>query len=191
MAELERTLALDPGNRFAEHRIGVALVDQGRYEEGLRALRAVPSSFNPSLWYYHVTWALLYLGRDEEAGRLIDEYLINHPEDRGGVVTSIRAILRAKHGDVRGAKRDIATAEARGAGYVHFHHTEYNIASAYALLGESHPSVQWLRRAADDGWPCYPYFAKDPNLANVRDDPEFIALLSELRAQWERYRKTL
>jgi len=191
VAELQKTLALDPGNRFAEHRIGVALVDQGRYEEGLRTLRAVPPSFNPALWYYHVTWALLYLNRDDEASRLINEYLLEHPEDRGGVVTSIRAILHAKRGDVLGAERDVSTAQSLGVGYVHFHHTEYNIASAYALLHRPHAAVLWLRRAADDGWPCYPSFAKDPNLNNVRGDPEFIALLAQLRAQWEHYLATL
>ena len=191
IAELEKTLALDPGNRFAEHRIGVALVDEGRYEEGLRALRAVPPSFNPALWYYHVTWALLYLRRDDEAARLIEEYLLKYPEDRGGVVTSIRAILRAKRGDRAGAKHDIHAAEGLGAGYAHFHHTEYNIASAYALMHLPRAAVPWLRRAADDGWPCYPYFAKDPNLDSVRSDPDFIALLAELHAQWKRYRATL
>jgi len=191
VVELEQTLALDPGNRFAEHRIGVALVDQGRYEEGLRALRAVPASFNPALWYYHVTWALLYLGRDDEASRLIDEYLLKYPEDRGGVVTSIRAILRAKRRDAKGAEHDIRVAQMLGAGYVHFHHTEYNIASTYALLHQPRAAVQWLRRAADDGWPCYPYFARDPNLDPIRNDPQFIALLTELRVQWERYRAIL
>jgi len=191
VAELEKTLALDPTNSFAQHRIGVALVDQGRYEEGLRALRAIPSSFNPALWYYHVTWALLYLDRDDEAAALINEYLLKHPEDRGGVVTSIRAILRAKHGDAHGAEHDIKAAEALGAGYVHFHHTEYNIASAYALMRRPREALPWLRRAADDGWPCYPSFARDPNLNNMRTDPEFLALLGELRMQWERYRATL
>ena len=191
VVELEKTLALDPGNRFAEHRIGVALVDQGRYEEGLRALRAVPASFNPALWYYHVTWTLLYLGRDDEAARLIDEYLLKHPEDRGGVVTSMRAIVHAKHGDTEGAERDIQAAERLGKGYVHFHHTEYNIASAYALLRQPRAAVPWLRRAADDGWPCYPYFAKDPNLDAIRSDRDFVTLLADLRVQWERYRATL
>lgn len=189
--ELEKTLAIDPGNGFAQHRIGVALIDQGKYEEGLRALRSVPSSFNPALWYYHVTWALLYLHRDDEASSLIEEYLRAHPEDRGGVVTSIRAMLRAKHGDIPGAERDIHEAEKLGKGYVHFHHTEYNIASVYALLNRPRAAVQWLRRAADDGWPCYPYFATDPNLDTIRKDSEFVALLADLRRQWEHDRATL
>jgi hypothetical protein len=37
--------------------------------------------------------------------------------------------------------------------------------------------------------PCYPLFAGDPNLKNLRGDPEFSAFLEEQRIQWERYRK--
>jgi len=28
-------------------------------------------------------------------------------------------------------------------------------------------------------------------LVNIRDDPDFVAFLHELKAQWERYRATL
>jgi hypothetical protein len=51
--------------------------------------------------------------------------------------------------------------------------------------------VQWLRRASDDGLPCYPLFEKDPNLANLQQDPGFQALMAELKAQWERWKRTL
>ena len=98
---------------------------------------------------------------------------------------------RAKAGDVRGALEDIWQAEESGKGFVHFHHTAYNIASVYAILRQPVPALQWLRRTAEEGWPCYPYFASDPNLANIRDDPSFVAFMRELKAQWERYRATL
>ena len=53
------------------------------------------------------------------------------------------------------------------------------------------PAVQWLRRAADDGLPCYPCFANDPDLDRIRSDPGFIAFMKELKAQWEQYRAAL
>jgi hypothetical protein len=59
-----------------------------------------------------------------------------------------------------------------GQGKLQFHHAEYNIASAYALMGRNHSAVQWLQRAADDGLPCYPLFEKDPHLDNLRGDPD-------------------
>jgi len=66
-----------------------------------------------------------------------------------------------------------------------------NIASAYALLGQPGDAVHWLRWAAGNGFPCYPLFASDPNLARIRQDPGYVALMDELKAQWERYRATL
>lgn len=52
------------------------------------------------------------------------------------------------------------------------------------------PFIGWSARP-DDGWPCYPSFARDPNLDNIRADPAFIAFLTALRGQWERYRAVL
>ena len=189
--EFRRTLAIDPGNCGATRRIGLALVYQGRYEDGLRLIRQVPPQSNQSLWNYQVAWALLYLGRDEEAAALMARYLGAHPEDRGGVVTSTRAILFAKKGDARRAEEDVRTAIQKGKGFVHFHHTAYNIATVYALLRQPARAVYWLRQAADGGWPCYPYFARDPNLDRIRSDPDFLVFLKDLKSRWERNRATL
>jgi len=191
IAELQQALALDPTDRLAEERIGVALVHQGKYQDALRVLRQIPPDKNPALWHYHVAWALLHLGQDSQASVLIERYLREHPEDRGGLLTSARAFLRAERGDVRGATQDIRKAEAIGAGYIHFHHSASRIASAYAVLRRPGPAVQWLRRAADEGLPCYPCFASDPDLDRIRSDAGFIAFMKELKTQWEQYRTAL
>jgi tetratricopeptide (TPR) repeat protein len=189
--EFRRTLAIDPGNYGATRRIGVALVYQGRYEDGLRLIRQVPPASNQALWNYDVAWALLYLGRYAEAAALMERYLANHPDDLGGVVTSTRALLFAKTGDAQRAEADVRTAIEKGRGFNHFHHTAYNIASVYALLRQPTRAAYWLRLAAEGGWPCYPYFARDPNLDNIRGDPSIVAFMHELKAQWERYQSTL
>jgi tetratricopeptide (TPR) repeat protein len=191
VAEFQKTLALEPGDHDSFRRIGLILVYRGRYEEGLRTLRQVPAGSSPSLWHYQTAWALLYLGRNEEARTLIEQYLQAHPDDRGGVVTSLRAIWFAKAGDRSRAEADIRVAVPRSAGYIHFHHTAYNIASAYALLGKPAEALRWLREAALTGWPCYPYFAADPNLEPLHSDPGYLSFMDELKAQWELYRSTL
>ena len=76
---------------------------------------------------------------------------------------------------------------ASGKGFIHFRHSAYTIASAYAIMGQPIPALRCLRETAETGWPCYPYFAADPNLANIRTDPGVAAFLRELKAQWERY----
>lgn len=191
MAELQKTVLLDPTDSNAVRRIALVLAFRGEYEEAVRTLRQVPQQSNPSYWHYDVAWTLQYLGRTQEARALMDEYLRAHPDDRGGVVTSARAMLFAKEGDERRAKSDIAAAVEKGKGFIHFHHTAYNVASAYALLGDPDHAVRWLRVTAETGWPCYPLFAADPNLVRIRQDPGFIAFMDNLKAQWERYRATL
>src|SRR5205807_9532257 len=128
-------------------------------EEGLRMFRQVAPEANSSVWSSELAWTLLYLGMRNEAWTLVDDFLRAHPEDRGGVVTSARAIWFAKAGDAERAEADIRTAIAKGKGFVHFHHAAYNVASAYALLGRAAPALEWLRASADGGWPCYPHFA--------------------------------
>jgi len=191
VAEFRATLAIDPANYGATRRLGIVLVYRGQYEEGLRQFRQVPPESNQSLWNYQVAWGLLYLGRDKEASDLMEQYLRAHPEDRGGVVTSTRAILEAKRGNVSRAAADIRAAIAKGKGFTHFHHTAYNIASVYALLDEPARAMYWLRQTAEGGWPCYPYFARDPNLDPIRNAPEFVAFMKQLKAQWEREQETL
>ena len=78
-----------------------------------------------------------------------------------------------------------------GKGLGHFHHAEYDIACAYAVLGKTDEALSWLRRTAADGFPCYPLFEKDPLLASLRSDRDFQAFLGEMKAMWERYQATL
>ena len=52
-------------------------------------------------------------------------------------------------------------------------------------------AVQWLREAAETGFPCYPLFARDANLDPIRQDPRFQAFLEDMRKQSASLRKAL
>jgi hypothetical protein len=125
----------------------------------------------------------------EEARPIVDEYLRKYPRDEGGSFTSMNALLLAKDGESKKTNDMIARAIAIGRGFGHFHHTAYNIASAYASLNKPDDAVRWLHVAADDGFPCYPYFERDPNLEGLRGRPRFSALMSAQQRQWERFKK--
>ena len=191
IADLQKTLAISPRADNALRRIAEARAYQGHYDDALRILSQVDPEANPPYWYYQMALALLHLGRSDSAFALIQSYLQAHPEDRGGVVTSARAVWFALASNRPAAVRDIQAAVQRGKGYIHFHHAEYHIALAYALLHQPDSAVHWLRQAADGGFPCYPLFERDPFLDNIRADPGFVAFLREQRAQWEHYRATL
>ena len=189
--EFQKTLAISPRDDNSLRRLAEARGSQGHYEEALRILKEVEPAANLPLWTYQMALVLLHLGRNEEAFAVVQGYLKAHPEDRGGVVTSARAIRYAMAGDRRRAEEDIQAAIQKGKGHIHFHHAGYHIALAYALLHRPDSAVQWLRRVADGGMPCYPLFAGDPFLDRIRQDPGFIAFLREQEAQWKRLRATL
>ncbi|HEY6156145.1 MAG TPA: hypothetical protein VIV88_01770 [Gemmatimonadales bacterium] len=191
IVELQRTLAISPREDNALRRIAEARAYQGHYDEALRILSQVEPEANPPYWYYEMAVVLMHLGRSDSALAVIQNYLGAHPEDRGGVVTSARAVWYAMAGDARRAGQDVQSAVEKGKGYIHFHHAAYHIALTYALLHRPDSAVQWLHRVAEGGLPCYPLFDKDPFLDSIRADPRFSAFLREQKAQWERFRATL
>jgi len=71
----------------------------------------------------------------------------------------------------------------------HFHHAQYDLACVHGLLGDPARAVEQLRAAANDGFPCLPFFDRDPLLEPVRRSPDYQALMSELRPAHEAYRR--
>jgi len=186
-AEIMKAIPLDPLNAGIRYRVGINLLYQGRYEESIPEMRD-SEKFLPSLWAFQTSFALLHLGRRSEAEERISRILKTTPTDPGGSLTSIQALLAADAGNAALAERKIREALAKGKGYQHFHHVAYAVASAYALLNRREEALQYLRMAADDGFPCYPLFEHDSNLDHLRSYPGFLNFLSEQKKQWEYFR---
>jgi hypothetical protein len=58
-------------------------------------------------------------------------------------------------------------------------------------MNKTEEAVKWLQNTADDGFPCYPMFASDSNLDNLRQDARFMSFLEKQKQQWESYKKLL
>jgi len=188
-SHVRRAIDLNPNNTMARFRVGVYAAWQCRFEKALAVLKTVPSQVSPFLVDRIRAEVYVQLGRPDRAWRIVDDFLAAHPEDEGGSLTSVAALLRARTGDAREARRMIARAIELGTGFGHFHHTAYNIAAAYAALHEPDEAVTWLEAAADDGFPCYPYFDRDPNLAGLRDHRRFVDLMALLHKQWNHFKR--
>src|SRR5262249_22150676 len=145
------------------------LMWESRYEEALAAFRE-SRKYNPPLWSYQMASTLFQLGRRDEAAATVAEARRNNEQDEGGLLTSLEAMLAASRGDSRQAEEKIKRAAELGKDYIHFHHTEYAIASAYALMNKPAAAMEWLQRAAADGFPCYPLYEHDHNLDSLRQD---------------------
>lgn len=183
--EIQRALDINPGNTEARIRFAPIYVYQQKFEEAIAALNRVPRAASVSQWTYYMPWALISLGRLDEAGRLVDGEIEDNPVDQGGLVHAARAMLRARRGDRKGAEADVAEAIRIGRSFFHFHHTAYSIGAVYATLGEFDKAQEWIEKAANDGFPNYAYFEKDVHLARLRATPRFRAFLSKLRLEWE------
>lgn len=55
----------------------------------------------------------------------------------------------------------------------------YNIACAYSLKGDARNGMLWLDRAVENGFSGEEKFANDPDIANLRDEPGFQAIVQK------------
>jgi serine/threonine protein kinase/Flp pilus assembly protein TadD len=189
--EIQKALAINPGNSLARYRLGVIDMCRGKYEEAFEIFHSTPLEESPSMLASYTSTALFRLDRKEEASVIIEQFLKDYPKDEGGLVTSVKAMILAKAGKQREAEDLMQRAVEIGRGYAHFHHTSYNMASAYALMNQPEPAIKWLQVTADEGFPCYPLFEGDANLDNLRKDPRFISFMANQKQQWERFNDTL
>ena len=190
MQELEKTIAINPGNTLARYRVGEVLLFQAKYEDSLFVLTKVPRDANPTLVGHQMAYDLFNLGRKEEASETLAQFLKDYPEDNRGLLTSLEAVLSASAKDERKAQEQIKIAIEKGKGFGHFHHTAYFIGVAYALMNKPDQAIKFLDQAVENGFPCYPLFERDANLNSLRQDARFITLMAKLKQQWESY-KTL
>ena len=186
--ELRTALQLEPTNIGIRYRIAINQRRTGQAEEALAGLQAT-REFAPALATGGMADSLFDLGRKKEAAVLIQDYLRDNPQDRGGIGNAMQALLHADAGQPALAEQSIQAAIEKGKDFGHFHHAAYTIGRAYAVMNRPAEAVRWLRNAADDGLPSYPLFERDPSLERVRAHPNFVQFMGELKKRWERYRE--
>src|SRR3954467_553713 len=110
LSQVTRAIDLNPNNTMARFRVGVDAAWQCRFEDALAVLKTVPVDVSPLLVDRVSAEVYVQLGRPDKAQAIIDDYLATHPNDEGGSLTSVRALMRAKAGEIRDAKKTIGQA---------------------------------------------------------------------------------
>jgi tetratricopeptide (TPR) repeat protein len=189
LESVRKAIEINPNNTMARFRVSNYFAWQCKFDDALSTLNSVPSDVGPLLVDRIRAETYVQLGRLDEALKIVERHLKNQPTDDGGSFTGVKALILARIGKRKEAEDAISRAAETGTGFGHFHHTAYNIASAYAAMKKPVDAVKWLEAAGNDGFPCYSYFEMDPNLDNLRAHPGFIDLISTLRKQSKRFKE--
>ena len=192
----EQALRLDPSARESLNRKVLALIDAGRLDDVRREL----DRNGARLGAYARGDALLAIGRTEDALQVLAPFESPGSNDPASALvadmgaTALLGVVYAKQGRRQDANRMIEAARPAAlnpTGLSHVHHVQFQIGSTLALIGRPEEAVDWLARAANEGYPSYPRFSTDQTLLPLKGHARFVALVERLEQEWKRWQKTL
>ena len=167
---------------------GLAFMSQGQYSLALETWgNARGDHWIPPLGDWLRAWSHFQLGETNETRAIIDDFLKKRPDDYGGLFGSLRAMLYAKAGDTNNAEKEIVMAQ-QGKAFVHFHHTTYQIAAAYALMNNPDKAIHWFKKTVADGFNSYPFFRDDHNLDSLKGNQKFEDLMAKEKEKYDYYK---
>jgi len=112
----------------------------------------------------------------------LDEAVQLFPEEP--LIVSLLGVYWALVGNSEHALECVTRACSSGKSFGHAHHMDYQIACIFSLLGRRNAAFEWLERAVNHGFACWPFFLKDTSLENLRNLPEFESLVSSLQGKY-------
>jgi TolB-like protein len=170
-ARLARALNPSPNVETARLEVVVQLFD-GHYAAAARQATALLQQTDAPVIRHYLGLARYYMGDVAGAQEMLASV------KRGGQLDvrsqASLASIEAAAG-LRDRARTRAAAIARGS-YMD-HHVAYSLGATFAQLDQTDESIRWLERAVATGFPCYPWFERDPLLDPVRRDPRFQSLV--------------
>ena len=180
-AEVSEGLRINPLNKLEAMRVrGTTALLSGLYSESVALLEEARGVGSAPVMDWYLAQAYYYQSGQERAEKILTDL-------RGGAQAEQRAkatlagFLAARHEKGHAEK----LLEEVLAGSYQDHHVHYSVGVAYAQLGDKAKARQWLARAIATGFPCYPWFQRDPLLQPLRGDVEFERMLGELKKSSE------
>jgi TolB-like protein/Flp pilus assembly protein TadD len=180
----EEAIRLNPASYEAHYFYARHCFGNGQMEKAVPLLEASvrlrPEEYQPQAF---LSDALGTLGRTEDARaasqrtmHLIEQALQRDPSD--GHAMQFGAITAAKLGQRERAHELSAGAAAA---MPNLFSTSYNLACAYAILGERDVALAHLDEAIAQGRGSLEWIEHDPDLVSLREDPRFAAIVARLR----------
>ena len=179
--EFERALEIDPTSEYTKREFMISYVLLNRWDDYLEIKQKYFPN-EPILPEYY-----LAKGDIAKAAPLIEKRLDRLLFDL--YKTDGKALLLALQGNKQASEDLIpvilSQIDRRRPDY---HHITYEFAQIYAINGNVPEAVKWLRETSETGNPSYEMFGRDPFLDKIRQSPEFIELMAELKLEYDKYR---
>jgi serine/threonine protein kinase/TolB-like protein len=176
-AEVSEGLRINPLNKLEALRMrGTTAFLSGLYSEAVALLEEARGVGSPSVTDWYLAQAYYYQSGPERAEKLLVDLRGSAQVEQRAKAT-LASFLAARHEKGRAEK----LLEEVLAGSYQDHHVHYSVGVAYAQLGDKAKARQWLARAIATGFPCYPWFQRDPLLQPLRGDVEYERMLGELK----------
>jgi TolB-like protein len=182
LAAYKEARRINPQN-LGHFNIAQAYIWGGQYEqaaEELEAFHRVKPKNKYCLWFR--PQPQLLTGDLEGASKLMAEAVEAFPAEP--LMISLYGLVQAHLGHAEIAREAAAEACVSPLSFGHTHHTQHQIACIHAVLGDKQLAMLWLEQAVDAGFPCWPYFLRDPSLSNLRGLPEFEDLIAGLQSEF-------
>ncbi len=182
---VRRLLELDPLTPVYQCWPGILAMMRGEFAEAgapfQTSLRLDPA--NPQLRALYGQ-ALALAGDRDEASKVFAALHDEMPDNFFGRLA--RLYERALAGDAAGV-REAAVEDLRAAAAADPFYA-WNVAEAFALVGDREEAVAWLGRASERGFLNHPLLSElDPLLEGVRSDPAFVALMQRIEVRWKAF----
>jgi DNA-binding winged helix-turn-helix (wHTH) protein/TolB-like protein len=174
-ARLAKQLNPTPNVEWSRLDIAVELFS-GRYQMAIDKAKALLTRTDSPAVPHYLGLALYYVGDGKGSRETLAS--IKRGETPDARAQASLASVEAALGMHEQARARIAVIEH---GPDMDHHIAYSLGATMAQLRDASTSLTWLERAVDTGFPCYPWFEKDPMLDPIRGDPGFVRLLERLR----------
>jgi eukaryotic-like serine/threonine-protein kinase len=131
----------------------------------------------------------IYLGNLEKAREVLQRAQKMIPEEPQ--LKACEGLIFACEGNFKRAEELGDEAAISKRSVLHLHHMIHTAAEVFALCGKPEKAVRELKRAAEIGLPNHRAFENDAHFRGIRNHPEFLALMRDLRRDHEQLRHEL
>jgi len=177
----QKAIELDPNNSIAFWILGRVYHSTDRDLEAVELFKKV-ISLNPDFYsaYSDLTACYERLGKTKEYNDIVNillkevypHYISKHPDDSRAHIFYANSLAEAN-------RPEEAKLEVNKALELSPNDTLmlYNVACLNSRLGDKNKSLEYLKKAIANGYANYDWLKRDPDLNNIRSEPEYIELM--------------